>query len=101
MSEPRRYYEFASFRIDEGRRLLHRDQRVVPLTSKVFETLLLLVRNRHRVLQKDELMKLLWPATHVEEGNLAVNVSLLRKALGDSPNDHRFIVTIPGRGYRF
>jgi DNA-binding winged helix-turn-helix (wHTH) protein/TolB-like protein len=101
MSEPRRFYEFEGFRIDEGRRLLLREGRVVPLTSKVFETLLLLVRNRRRVLPKEELMRLLWPATHVEEGNLAVNVSLLRKALGDSPNDHRFIVTIPGRGYRF
>ena len=101
MSGSCRFYDFGGFRIDEDRRLLLRDGEQVVLTSKVFDTLLVLVRNRGRILSKRDLMELLWPGTHVEEGNLAVNISLLRKALGDTPNDHRCIVTIPGRGYRF
>jgi DNA-binding winged helix-turn-helix (wHTH) protein/TolB-like protein len=101
MSESGRNLEFGDFRIDEKRRLLFRRDEVVPLTSKVFDTLLILVENRGRVLEKDELMSLLWPSSHVEEGNLAVNVSHLRKALDETKNERRFIVTIPGRGYRF
>src|SRR5690242_7098444 len=101
MSASRRFFEVAGFRVDESRRLLFRGNEAIPLTSKVFDTLLILIRNRGRVLSKEELMQLLWPGTHVEEGNLALNISVLRKALEDSPNAHRFIVTIPGRGYQF
>ncbi|HKF43946.1 MAG TPA: winged helix-turn-helix domain-containing protein [Thermoanaerobaculia bacterium] len=101
MSEQRRFYEFAGFRIDEGRRLLLRNGEAIALTSKTFDTLLALVRQPGKVLSKQQLMKDLWPATHVEEGNLAVNVSVLRKALGESRSDHRFILTVPGVGYRF
>jgi DNA-binding winged helix-turn-helix (wHTH) protein/TolB-like protein/Tfp pilus assembly protein PilF len=96
-----RVLEFGDFRIDERRRLLLRGDEVIPLTSKVFDTLLILVENRGRILEKEELMNLLWPSSHVEEGNLAVNVSHLRKALDETKNERRFILTIPGRGYRF
>jgi len=73
----------------------------VPLTPKAFEILLVLIQNRDRVMEKDEMMRLVWPGTVVEENNLTRNISNLRKALGEGPNDHRFIVTVPGRGYQF
>ena len=69
--------------------------------SKVFETLLVLVENRDRVLSKDELLDQVWGGASVEEGGLTRNVSILRKTLGEKPDDHQFIVTVPGRGYRF
>ncbi len=94
-------YEFGQFRLDATKRLLYRDGEAVPLTSKSFDILLELVLNREQVLEKAELMKRVWPDSFVEEGNLTQNISMLRKALGESPNEHRFIVTVPGRGYRF
>jgi len=96
-----RLYDFGLFRIDVSRRLLLRHGEVVPLTPKAFDILLILVQNRDRVIEKDELMKLVWPDTAVEENNLTRNISSLRRALGERPNEHRYIVTIPGRGYRF
>ena len=101
MKTARRFLDFGDFRVDEGRRLLLRNGEIVPVTSKVFDTLLILIENRDRVLEKDELMQRLWPSSHVEEGNLTVNISHLRKALDDTHGERRFIVTIPGRGYRF
>ncbi|HET9794966.1 MAG TPA: winged helix-turn-helix domain-containing protein [Thermoanaerobaculia bacterium] len=101
MSEGRRRFEFAGYRIDEERRLLLRDGEPVPLTSRVFDTLLALVKNSGRLLSKEELMREVWGSAHVEEGNLTVNISVLRKALEEKPDQHRFIVTVPGRGYRF
>jgi len=94
-------YEFGPFRVDSVRRLLFRENQPVPLTSKAFDTLLVLVTNRGRVLEKDELLKAIWPNSFVEEANLAQNVSALRKALGELPGEHRYIATVPGRGYRF
>ncbi len=94
-------YEFGPFRLDATRRLVTREKQVLPLTSKVFDTLLVLVRNRDRVLVKDELMKMLWPDSFVEEVNLAQNVSALRKLLGETPGQNLYIATIPGVGYRF
>jgi tetratricopeptide (TPR) repeat protein/DNA-binding winged helix-turn-helix (wHTH) protein len=94
-------YAFGPFRIDGVKRLLLRDCKTIPLTPKAFDTLLVLVVNHERVLEKDELMDLLWPDSHVEEANLALNISVLRKALNERPREHRYIVTIPGRGYRF
>ncbi|MGC9946573.1 MAG: winged helix-turn-helix domain-containing protein [Bryobacteraceae bacterium] len=99
--EANQLYEFGPFRADGLRRLLFRDGQPVPLTSKAFDTLLVLIRNRDRVLEKDELLKTIWPNSFVEEANLAQNVSSLRKALGEVPGEHRYIATIPGRGYRF
>ncbi len=94
-------YEFGPFCLDRDRRVFLRAGQVVPLTSKALDTLLALIENRSRVVEKDELLKLIWPNTVVEERNLAVNISTLRKVLGDSLESHEYIVTLPGRGYRF
>jgi DNA-binding winged helix-turn-helix (wHTH) protein/tetratricopeptide (TPR) repeat protein len=99
--ERKPFYEFGAFRIDPGKRLLLRDGHPVPLTAKVFDTLLVLVENRGRVVEKDELMRLVWLGTVVEESNLSQNVFTLRKVLGEMPHDHRYIATIPRRGYQF
>ena len=73
----------------------------VPLKSKVFETLLYLVEHNGELLDKDALMQAVWPKLVVEESNLNKNISVLRQVLGETPDEHRFIVTEPGRGYRF
>jgi pimeloyl-ACP methyl ester carboxylesterase/DNA-binding winged helix-turn-helix (wHTH) protein len=91
-----RAYEFGSFRIDLVERLLTNAGQPVPLTPKAFEMLLVLVQHSGRVLAKDELMKMVWPDTFVEEANIAVNISMLRKVVGDG-----CIQTVPRRGYRF
>jgi Tol biopolymer transport system component/DNA-binding winged helix-turn-helix (wHTH) protein len=95
------FYEFGDFRLDAAKRLLLREGVVVPLTPKAFDVLLLLVSRQGHVVSKEELMNRVWPDTIVEENNLNVNVSLLRKTLGEKPNDHQFIVTVPGLGYQF
>src|SRR5882672_9143030 len=101
MSQPARHlYEFGPFRLDATERLLLRDQQHVPLTPKAFETLLVLVEHGGHIIDKDELMKKVWPDTFVEEVNLAKNVSNLRKILGAEQSEH-YIETIPKRGYRF
>jgi DNA-binding winged helix-turn-helix (wHTH) protein/tetratricopeptide (TPR) repeat protein len=94
-------YEFGPFRLDPNERLLLRDGQSLPLTPKAFEALLLLVENSGRVLGKQELVERLWPETFVEEANLTNNISLLRKALGDSSEEPHYIETVPRRGYRF
>src|SRR5215469_1335398 len=94
-------YEFGPFSLDPAERVISRDGTPLPLRPKVFDTLLCLVRNRGRLLTKDELLKEIWPETFVEEVNLAVNISTLRKAFGESPQDSRYIATVPGKGYRF
>jgi eukaryotic-like serine/threonine-protein kinase len=93
-------YEFGPFRVDPEREILLRGGAPVPLTPKTFQILLVLVRHSTEVVTKDDLMKIVWPDTFVEEANLSRNVFMLRKALGESPQDHRYIVTVPGRGYR-
>lgn len=95
------FYEFDGFRLDARKRLLLREREVLSLTPKAFDTLLVLVESGGRVIEKDELMQAVWPDTIVEESALARNIYLLRKTLGESPDEHRFIVTVPGRGYRF
>ena len=99
--EIREIYDFGDFRLDAERRVVTRAAEPVSMTSKVYETLLFLVRNHDRVLSKDELMAAVWPDSFVEEVNLAQNISALRKALGESPGENRFIATVPGKGYRF
>ena len=94
-------YEFGPFRLDPGKRLLLRDNQPVPLQLKAVETLLALVRNSEQVVLKDDLMQTVWPDTFVEESNLAQNIFVLRKTLGETAGQHRYIDTIPGRGYRF
>lgn len=96
-----RFYEFGPFRVDKVKRLLSRAGEPVPLTPKAFDTLLLLVENRGQLVTKDALMSELWPDTFVEEGSLTRNISALRKALGENPREHRYIVTVPGQGYSF
>jgi DNA-binding winged helix-turn-helix (wHTH) protein/tetratricopeptide (TPR) repeat protein len=99
--ESKHFYEFGSFRIDSEERQLLRGQDLIPLTPKAFETLLILIRSSERVVLKDDLMKALWPDSFVEEANLSQNIFVLRKALGETAQDARYIVTVPGRGYRF
>jgi len=94
-------YEFGPFRVDARNHLLLREGQPVPLSPKAFEVLLVLLEHRGRVLEKDELIERLWPDSVVEEANLTVNISALRKALGESRNHPQYIVTVPGRGYRF
>src|SRR5512145_2857927 len=94
-------YEFGPFRLDAAEHLLLRDGKTVPLTPKAFDLLLTLVERHGRLLEKEELLKKVWPDTFVEEANLASNISQLRKALGDGENGHRYIETAPKRGYGF
>jgi len=96
----RELYEFGPFRVDPDREVLLREGQQVPLTPKTFQILLVLVRHSKEVVTKDDLMQLVWPDTFVEEANLSRNIFMLRKALGETPQDHRYIVTVPGRGYR-
>jgi len=97
----RELYEFGPFTIDSIERTLERDGISLAITPKVFDTLLYLVRNQGRILTKDELLQKIWPGTFVEEVNLAVNISVIRKLLSDTPQDPRYVSTVPGRGYRF
>lgn len=94
-------YEFGPFRLDVAERLLLRDGEPVLLPPKVFDTLLVLVANGGHIVRKDDLLKAVWPETIVEENNLSQYVSALRKALGDDPEGHRYIETVPKLGYRF
>src|SRR5437762_14150006 len=94
-------YKFGPFLIDASERQLLRNGQIVPLTPKVFDVLLALVQNSGHILTRDEVMKIVWPDTAVEEGNLVRNISTLRSALGERPREHHFIETIPWRGYRF
>ncbi|HSS19927.1 MAG TPA: winged helix-turn-helix domain-containing protein [Pyrinomonadaceae bacterium] len=95
------YYEFGPFRLNATERLLQVSTETVALTPKVFDTLLVLVENSGHVLAKNELMERLWPDSYVEESSLTQNISLLRRALGEGEGEHRYIETIPKRGYRF
>ncbi|MBZ5653074.1 MAG: winged helix-turn-helix domain-containing protein [Acidobacteriia bacterium] len=94
-------YEFGPFRLDPQKKLLSRGPEPVTLTPKVLETLLLLVENRDKVLSKDDLMRKLWPDTFVDEANLSQNIFILRRTLGETAQDQRYIVTVRGTGYRF
>lgn len=94
-------YEFEGFRVDAMRRQLSRNGVQVQLTAKAFETLLFLVRNQGATVTKAQLMNAVWSDSAVEENNLTQQISTLRRVLGERPGDHRFIVTVPGRGYCF
>jgi Tol biopolymer transport system component/DNA-binding winged helix-turn-helix (wHTH) protein len=96
----RHYYEFGPYRLETNERILLREGQLVPLTPKAFETLLALVESGGHILDKEELLKKVWPDTFVEEVSLAKKVSILRKVLGED-GDHHYIETIPRRGYRF
>src|SRR5215203_1165394 len=94
-------YEFDAFQVDPVRRRLLRDRELVSLTPKAFSILMVLLENRGEVVEKEELIRKVWADAFVTEANLTQNVSSLRKALGERANDHRFVVTVPGRGYSF
>jgi TolB-like protein len=93
-------FQFGAFSLDAGERMLLRDGRLVPLPAKVLSTLIILVRNHGHVVEKEFLMKEVWPDEVVEEGNLAQHIFMLRKALGEG-TEHNYIETVPRRGYRF
>ncbi len=97
----RRYYEFGPFRLDTAQHTLTRDGEKIPVPPKAFDTLLVLIENKDRVMDKRELLKIIWPDTFVEDANLAVNISVLRKMLGERDDGGQYIETIPRRGYRF
>jgi DNA-binding winged helix-turn-helix (wHTH) protein len=102
MSNPHKhFYEFATFSLDPEERRLQRNGEVLPLTPKAFEVLLFLVENGGHALRKEEFLQKVWAGSYVEEKNLADNISLLRKVLGDDPKSPSFIETVPRRGYRF
>ena len=94
-------YEFGNFRLDVRERRLLRDGEAIPLATKVFETLRILLERSGRLVTKDELMRQLWPDTVVEENNLNHNISVLRRALGELPNGKPFMEMVPPVGYRF
>jgi DNA-binding winged helix-turn-helix (wHTH) protein len=94
-------YLFGPFVLDPSARVLRRDGRLLVITPKIFELLVFLIQRRGQLVTKDELRSALWPDTVVEEANLAQSMSVLRRTLGDTPREHRYIATIPGRGYSF
>ena len=94
-------YEFNGFRLIPSERLLLRNGGAVPLTHKVFDILLLLVRNSGQLIEKQEMLHAVWPQQFVEEHNLTVSMSALRKALGETHDKHEYIETVPKHGYRF
>jgi TolB-like protein/DNA-binding winged helix-turn-helix (wHTH) protein/Flp pilus assembly protein TadD len=100
-NQEKHLYEFGPFRVDPVKRRLLRGEDVVPLTPKAFDTLLALVEQCGRTIEKDDLMKRVWPDAIVEENNLTQNITALRKSLGDSRHESQYIATIPGLGYRF
>lgn len=102
MSSPINHlYRFGEFTVDAGQRVLLRHGKPLLLAPKVLETLLTLVQNGGRIIEKEELMKRLWPDTFVEESNLTYCIVQLRKTLGDEARHPSYIETIPKRGYRF
>src|SRR4026207_810581 len=97
----RRIYSFGPFDLDIAKQVLQRDGQCLPLKPKAFDVLAVLVENNDRVVCKDELLKQVWSDSFVEEGNVAVCIFEIRKALGVSEHGHRYIETVPRRGYRF
>src|SRR5437868_13853733 len=94
-------YQFGPFCLNAEERVLLREGRMVPLPAKAVRTLLVLLRNKGHVVEKDVLMEEVWPNEFVEEGNLAQNIFMLRKALGESMDAAKYIEPVPRRGYRF
>ncbi|PYQ41573.1 MAG: hypothetical protein DMF77_15410 [Acidobacteria bacterium] len=101
MSTPPLYCAFGAFRLEAAEKVLYESDRPVPLTPKAVETLLALVARHGRLVTKEELLRIVWPDTFVEENNLAQNISLLRRVLGEGAGGRRLIETVPRRGYRF
>ena len=100
-TETKRIFEFGPFRLDAGERVLVRDGKPEQLPPKAIDVLLVLVERSGHIVEKDELMRRVWADSFVEEGNLKVTVSMLRKALEPGADEHQYIETVPRRGYRF
>jgi DNA-binding winged helix-turn-helix (wHTH) protein/Tol biopolymer transport system component len=94
-------FTFADFELDAAKRLLLKQGKAVSLNSKTFDLLLTLVENRRQVLSKEDLLNKVWTDQFVEENNLTVQISALRKIFGEKKGEHQFIVTVPGKGYKF
>src|ERR1043166_21550 len=94
-------YGFGPYELDPGKRILTRDGEAISLTPKATEILLVLVKHAGQLVEKDELLKEVWPDTFVEEANLSQNIFTLRRALGDDRTGPKYIETIARRGYRF
>ena len=94
-------YKFDDFKLNMQRRLLYQGSQPIPLPSKVFDTLVLLVESSGRLVTKNELMDKIWQSRFVEENNLTQKIFILRRVLGDNKNEHHYIVTVPGEGYIF
>src|SRR5215475_129919 len=94
-------YEFGRFRLQAAERVLLRDGQPIALPPKDIETLLVLIENRGHIVEKEELLKRVWPDVFVEEGNVARRISNLRSILGADPEGRQYIDTVPKRGYRF
>ena len=101
MSLKMQSFQFGDFFLDTGERVLLRDKKPVAITPKTLLLLQTLVENHGHIVEKDQLMKMVWPDSFVEEGNLSFTINLLRKALSDDKQNPRFIETVPKRGYRF
>jgi pimeloyl-ACP methyl ester carboxylesterase/DNA-binding winged helix-turn-helix (wHTH) protein len=97
----KRVYRFGSYQLDPAESLLLREGERVAIPPKAFDVLVALTENAGRVIGKEELMRIVWPDTFVEEANLAVAVSMVRKVLGNQPDGGQYIETMPRRGYRF
>ena len=96
-----RHYQFENFLLDAEEGVLYRDGEKVALPRKVFDLLLLFVQSDGRVLSHDEIIQTLWADTSVEQSNLKQSIYVLRRALGEAPEENTFIKTLPKRGYRF
>ena len=94
-------YLFGPFAVDTEQRSLRRDEQCVSVAPKAFDLLVALLERPGEVIEKDELLNRVWPDQVVEEGNLTVNISSLRKVLGEQAGQQRYIVTVPSRGYKF
>ena len=99
--EPQKFIRFAEYELDTSKRLLRHEGKTLALNAKAFDLLVYLAENAGRVVTKDEILDAVWEHQFVEESNLKVQISALRKALGERKDEHRFLVTIPGKGYKF
>jgi len=100
-TQPKHIYEFGPFRLIPSERQLLRESQPVPLTPKSFDLLIVLVENSGHLIEKGDLLKRIWPDSYVEEANLSVNISALRRALGEGPDGHQYVETVARHGYRF
>ena len=94
-------YEFGKFQVIPGEQQLLHDGCPIPITYKAFRTLLVLIANHGHLVEKSEIMAAVWKDSVIEEGNLTVTISMLRKALGDTRKPSKYIQTVVKRGYRF